>query len=390
MLEAAIDVTTQKLEAARERWRDLRLHRSSLQEQLAVPHQYPSSLSTISHTCGSSVVDVPAAVEAVNDAPVTRQLGIENLQRRSTLLVHKTQSRSPFEFFFSAFSGHDRSFASSGQSRDPPRPISSFKRCESISFSALSAFMAPHGAPNQTFKYNVMARAVTAYQHSVSGRSGVAISDICWIQQWNFPGLEPELSLAAGADSPESIVCGTLCYTLGCLESLFLVVEHETLVEASETSYVPPEHPSLLVNAPRSTPPEPPDPGILSRVYLRCGLDQMMPLKVVLQRTVKPLFEKYRASLPQHRWRAVCMQAMRISQAVIDAYGGPAEASKQFPGDSSGDAETVAAGTRAGKVLHASNLTNLSQCFQQKQILLFYHAYPFTPVNSTVSYGNTV
>lgn len=226
VLEAAIVATTQKLEAARERWRDLRLHRSSLQEQLAVSHPHPSTLSTLSQTSGSAVFEVPAAVETVNDAPVTRQLGIENLHSRSTLLVPKTPSRSPFEFFFSAFSGQDKGFPSNGQSRDPPRPISSFKRSESISFSALSAFMAPRGAPNQAFKYNVMAQAVTAYQHSVSARSGVAVSDICWIQQWNFFGLEPELSLAAGADSPECIVCAILCYTLSCLESLFLVVEH--------------------------------------------------------------------------------------------------------------------------------------------------------------------
>lgn len=146
--------------------------------------------------------------------------------------------------------------------------------------------------------------------------------------------MDPDLSFSAGANSPECIVCGALCYTLGGLESLFLVMEHENILEASDESYEPPHHPTLNMHTPPSCPPKPPHPGHLGQAFIRCGLRHMMPLTVVMQRTVKPLLLRYRATLPHQRWRAVCMQTMRVTQAVIDAYGGPAECSKEFPADS--------------------------------------------------------
>lgn len=124
-------------------------------------------------------------------------------------------------------------------------------------------------------------------------------------------------------------MCASTCYILSALEGLFLIVEHESLLRHSNHDYDPPEHPSLDASATPPNPPTPPDPAVLRRAFVRCGTDQMVPLKVALERALKPLILQYRERVPQNQWRAVCLQCTRITHTVIDTLRAQTEASKR-------------------------------------------------------------
>lgn len=76
---------------------------------------------------------------------------------------------------------------------------------------------------------------------------------------------------------------------------------------------------------PRS--PNPP-PAVLARSYARCGINQRMPLQAAAEVVFKPLLRKYKALLPRTRWRAVCMQTMRSTQAFVGSLQGAPEPPK--------------------------------------------------------------
>lgn len=270
------------------------------------------------------------------DATDCRNPALEHLHSHTAQLVPRRGSCSPFGNYFPNCS---RVSASDMASSEAPRPLASFLRFEGISFSAVSAFLAPDEAPTQTYKYNTLTHALTAYQQSVSIRTGVPEADICWFQQWRFPGVEPSLSFSSSSSSPECSLSSAICYLLASLESLFLVVEHEMLQEASNPSTEPPLHPGLDFSAPANsstlpTPPIWPDPLLLNGVYIPCGVNQMRPLIATLDHAVRSLLSKYRACLPRQQWHAVCMQTMHMTQAIVHALGGSTETSAEGPGHS--------------------------------------------------------
>lgn len=336
-LEAEIASVKQKLEDTRSTWRQLRGHRSSLQQRLAAAQQDTPTPDSPTHSQNASR-DRDSQECAVSGAHASdskhQRISLQTLHSGGSQVLPKALPRTQFTSYFSPFSGQDRGYINEGLSKEVSPPIASFARCEKISFADISAFLAPNEAPTQIYKYNAIAHAVAAYQQSVSARTGVAIADICWFQQWSFPGIEPQLSFTASASSPECSLCATVCFLLGALESMFLVVEHDTLLEATIPSYVPPEYPGLDASAPPPTPPSPPDPEILQRAYLRCGVRQTQPLKEAVDRTLKVLLAKYRENLSHERWSAVCMQTMRITQAIVDALGPPTDTPKAYPGGS--------------------------------------------------------
>lgn len=115
---------------------------------------------------------------------------------------------------------------------------------------------------------------------------------------------------------------------------MFLVLEHEMLLEASDPTYEPPQHPGLHASDSRAPPPPtPPNPRVLKDACVRCGVHEMLPVKVALKRAVKAVLIKYGAILPQQRWRSVCLQTIHLTQAIIDALGGPTEGSVYDSGD---------------------------------------------------------
>lgn len=326
-LQTQVDATAQKLEETRHRWRQLRLHRSSLRQRVTGALQVTPSHSHSSPTPSHSQ-DHPVDVAQTSNPGDSQLQAVHNLQGLDSQLVPKITRAS-----FCEISGHQKGYVPNEEYKGIPRPISSFARCEALSFAAVSPFMAPSEAPRQTYKYNAITQAVVAYQQTVSARTGVSVDRICWFLQWRFPGVEPNLSFTATGSSPECSLCASLSLLMGSLESMFLVVEHEMLQEASDPSFVPPHHPSLVVSATPVTPPTHPDPKLLSRCYIRCGVNQTLLVKEGLDRAFKPLLARFRASLPRDRWRAVCMQAMRMLQAIVDALSDSAGSSKGSPAD---------------------------------------------------------
>lgn len=317
-LQSAVHSTTQKVSDTRERWRHLRLKRNSLQQRLISALQ---ESPTTQHNTNPNDLETPVP-------PTRTACGVSHtdsapMQRQNAQLVPKRGQGGQFEqgggSNRSPLSGERRSAASTGQFTDYHRPVSSFERCESISFSAISTFMAHTEAPNQSYNYNLIVHAIHAYQQSVANRTGVHVDHICWFPQWGFLGTDSTLSFSINGSSPECILAGPLCFLLGGLESMFLVMEHEMLLEASDPFYEAPEHPGLATSDPLPTPPTPPDPGCLKCAYFRCGLNQILPVTEALELTLKPMLLKYRASLPRQRWRAVCMQTFRIIEELTEA-----------------------------------------------------------------------
>lgn len=65
--------------------------------------------------------------------------------------------------------------------------------------------------------------------------------------------------------------------------------------------------------------PSPPDPAVLARSYARCWVNRRVPLQAASEAILKPLLRKYRALLPLELWRAVCIQAMHSTQAIVES-----------------------------------------------------------------------
>lgn len=329
-LHAAVESASQQVDEARAKWRGLQKYRTSLQQRVnaALQHSLDQLNTAPTHKESSEC----AAVSGLNDDMTARKLALDNLQSHNFQLVPRTVRKSQFAANFSPFSSLQSSYVPQGLSGQFTRPVTSFSSFEQISFAAVSAFMAPQKGSTQ--EYNPLNHAIAAYQQSVSARTGVAVSDICWIIQWTVPESGPALSYSSSASSPECALCASTCYVISALEALFLVVEHETLLEASNHLYEPPTHPSLDSSEPPLTPPTPPDPAVLRTAFIRCGLNQMIPLQLAIDRAVKPLLAQYRERLQKCHWRAVCMHYMHITRAVIEVLGAQAEASKPSQADS--------------------------------------------------------
>lgn len=386
-LHAAVELAKQQLEEARDRWRCLRNDRITLQNRLsATLHDttHQPRVTPIRHESPDF-----AAPSGLNDALTARQLALDNLQSLSYQLVPKPVARTHFPAGFSPLSAHHSNPNPQGASGQATRPIDSYVSSESISLAAISPFLSPGRDSTRKRKYNAVSQAVAAYQHSVSTRTGVPLPDICWIVQWSFPETGPALSFTASASSPECVLCASTCFFLSGLESLFLVFEHETLLQASDELCEPPEHPSLDASAPPPTLPTPPNPAVLERAFVRCGLNQMMPLKVALERALRPLLTQYRARLPLCHWRAACIQCMHITQAVVEGMSARLSASKPSEADS-GSADNMHSGAQCGHwgtgAAEPSTQQASITATEKHRCLHFMSFYSFSGIKTVCSY----
>ena len=319
----------EQLDRARARWRSLRLQRSSLSQKL----------TTLGVPSSHSQVPNAAPVPSIHRfAGCNLYRHCNDLLRRSQLSV---ASRGCIKLKLQRSTFPTTAAASS---HDEYKPLSTYLRLEPISFASVSKFLHLRGVGQSPTTFNLMPHAICEYQQSVATAAGVSVSDICWFQQWpseTLDCLHPP-SLTTGAASPECSLTASLCFPLAALESLFLVMEHEALSMAQNPSFTAPVHPCLDQGpssiplkppypCPKWTwqspdlpslfvfPPTPPDPAVLSRTYVICGVNQRMLLRDAIDGALKPMLREYHASLPRDKWRAVCMQSMRVTQAVVDA-----------------------------------------------------------------------
>ena len=126
----------------------------------------------------------------------------------------------------------------------------------------------------------------------------------------------------AGGSTVECVISAVLCTRLAAMECSFLVMEHENLARArnSSDSTSPSIHtcPGSTLT-PLPVPPVRPDPAVLERCFARCGINQRLPLQAASEAIVRPLLRKYSALLPREQWSEVCRENMRINQEVADA-----------------------------------------------------------------------
>lgn len=314
---------TETLKETRLRWRQAISYKTSLQNRLKAANEGTPTVSYSNPMPQHSQAAPATTSHPPSSAASVHQVAVESLHSHYTQLVPTSAARAHLAARLLPSARHDTGNAPGAWNDAVRRPESSFARCEPLTLAAVCDFVAPGEEPKEALMYSTLAHAVSAYKHNVSARTGVPIADICWFLQCKIPGVEPSLSFSAHVSSPERNLSVFVCKHLSALESMLLVAEHEMLLEASDPSYKPPEHPTIAAASAAVAPPNPPDPQLLKRFHLPCGVNQRVPLGVGLGRSLQPLLAKYSANLPMQRWRAVCMQSMRIMQAYLDALAEP-------------------------------------------------------------------
>lgn len=186
--------------------------------------------------------------------------------------------------------------------------------------------------------------------------------------------MEHTLTHSVNGCSPACNVNVAVCVLFGSLELMFLIAEHEMLLKASDSSYMPPEHPAFSTSGSSIPRPTHPDPQLLKRFYIRCGVGQTVPMKDGLDRTLEPLLSKYRASLPYACWRAVCIQTLRVLQALVDALTEPAGDAKGSIHDDVGSTGMGhGSGPGAVSVGEATQKGNISASNTSPEQVLTFH-----------------
>ena len=145
------------------------------------------------------------------------------------------------------------------------------------------------------------------------------------------------LSISASVISPECRLSAAVSQVATALESLFLVLEHEERSHVASNALNPPCYPSLDPSLPLPTRPREPDAAVASQVCLRCGANQRTPARDAVAQVLKPILQHYRSLLPLSRWRAACMQSMRVVELSMDMLS-------TAPGPGNPDAQAAGAG----------------------------------------------
>lgn len=142
----------------------------------------------------------------------------------------------------------------------------------------------------------------------------------------------------------------SLTYTSLTVEALFLLLEMENLQAASDPGFTSPPHPGLASTRVKSllsrlsdpttsgsllkggaisagnvnlsavlAKPQKPDPKLLSKCFVRCGVFQRYSAERAVEKILRPLLRQYRARLPLGTWRAICMASMNVVKSSVDA-----------------------------------------------------------------------
>ena len=332
---------TGKLEHARQRWRTLQAARHSLYRQLT------ASTSELSREMHLRQVGQPFGSgkcaqrgDASSHRESIRSFARAGLDRHCRHLLSETGAIDEPRGPKSSKNQHVNCEGPSSASLSGLGPhLSLYARLEPISFVAVNKYMCPASSENSC---NNMPQAIAEYQQSVCKAAGVPLAAVCWFLQWPWDEVSPPLSFTTGAASPECSLAACVCMPLSTIESFFLVMEHEALCMAETCNYNAPAHPCLAqgplpppLNSPYTCsmgeaesavhpsqfgiPPTRPDPDVLARTFVRCGVKQRMLLKDAMDCMLGAMLRKYHALLPRMRWRAVCMQGMHVAQAVVKA-----------------------------------------------------------------------
>jgi hypothetical protein len=205
---------------------------------------------------------------------------------------------------------------------DVPRPISSFLHMAPISFSEIAPFMPP-SSMWYTNHHNAVSAAITQYQEAVCAAIVRSDSEVCWFVQHPFtvaPGVH--LSHSSGAGSPECCLTLSLVFPCMSIEALFLNLEHEQLLVASDPAHTRPPHPGLdralaagdaaydcgKLDALSMTPEEQHEP---TRVSMRVGVNGHAPMRHAVDGALRSTLLKYRPLLPRDLWLATCHLAVQ-------------------------------------------------------------------------------
>lgn len=303
----------EQLQAGRERWRHLRMERQTIQHRTVPP---PPADPEPSQSCMQSEASIAeASVKACNaEEQVSQSTPSSNIQFRADVAKLCAE-----EMVLLAQKGIQRPANPLQGAMPSQRPISSFKHHASISFAAVSKYMTPQEFRSSCqFNFQELRHAIKDYQHQIAKSLQVPSSDICWFLEWPYATVSPALSVSSSVVSPECRLSATTAHIATAMECLFLIMEYEHLASTSIPSFKPPVHPTLDASAPPPATPTPPDQAVLAAAYMRCGVNQRMHAEAAVRGILQPVLQRYKGLLPREKWLAVCMQSMRVGQAVVD------------------------------------------------------------------------
>lgn len=320
-LQEGLQQKLKELHNARDRLRRLRLQRQTLMQQLK-GHDAALGLDSAVQSAKrrqQAVIHPYDLSEPLRDSPKEAPAAA-----RATVSLSRYQQLVQLQRYRRSSSGEHRT-------RDPQAaalgPISAFKHHAPISFSSITKDMAV-GKLLDACSFHILPQAISEYQHRVAHSVCAPESEICWFLECLHSGMSPPLSLSTSVSSPECRLSASLSQITTSLESLFLILEHEEVSLASSASFNPPVHPCLDPSLPHPLRPNKPDAAVASEAFVRCGVNQRRAVVDAVNELMKPLLEKYRMLLPRDKWRAACMQGMRVAQLIIDmlrAAPGPAQ-----------------------------------------------------------------
>ena len=158
------------------------------------------------------------------------------------------------------------------------RPRTQFSFCGAISVSAISQYMVPR--QNCTHGHiGTCASACVEYQHAMCEPHHVQPSEVCWFQ--NFPHSLPScgsISVSECARTPECQLSANLWFQLLSAEAMMLNQEYDMLRAARDPTWHAPAH-SFQTPQNLSRAPMRPADALLSKLFLRCGVNERFQLE---------------------------------------------------------------------------------------------------------------
>ena len=165
--------------------------------------------------------------------------------------------------------------------RTQPRPISSFEFHGVISYSDVAPIQMRLQAWQES-DVNARVGACMEYQTAACRPHRVHPTDVCWFVM--FPHALPSwasLSVSSACITPECQLSDALWQQLSALESMFLLREHDGIHLKHDAAWKPPSR-TCLRPAHLNRTPIHPDPQLLRKLFVRCGVNERCPLEAVV------------------------------------------------------------------------------------------------------------
>jgi hypothetical protein len=337
----AIECARKKLQAGKEKWRHLHHQRQALKHRVDASRQ-TTLLSSLAPTptrspsqgscfAESEIQTFPRAVNGeAEPSTQPRQDSDFSKQSKNTLHHQLVQAIRHSRY-------KDRYASPSLKS------ISAFKHHAIVSFSALNKYMTTRSLGSSShLNHQELRQAFLMCQTETAQRLDLPASRICWFIEWPYePCPQQRLCTSFSAWSGACQLSTMVTRILVTLESMFLVMEHEHLCSAADPIFKRPKHPAFDSTAPSLPPkPQPPDAAALAAASVRCGVKELVQMKVALRRILPPLVRKFKGLLPHRVWLSVCIQCMRVAQTLVDAMRSIPNSSPQAGGMHATEART--------------------------------------------------